>query len=471
VAEDRRTSFSDLKHRVVVVGGGFGGLYTTRALATSPVEVMVLDRTNHHLFQPLLYEVATGLLSEGMIAPPLRGILKYQANARTFVANVIDLDVEAREVIVVTPDYERRIVPYDSLVVAAGASHAYFGHDEWAKFAPGMKSLEDARNLRSHILSAYEMAELAFDPAIRDSWLTFVIIGAGPTGVELAGQIAELSHKVLPKDYRKIDTRESKILLLDAAPAVLNAFSPKLQQYTKQRLEKVGVTVEVNTMALDMDETSITVKGPDGERRIEARTKVWAAGVQANPLAALLAKATGAELDRAGRVSVLPDCTLPGYPEVFAIGDMVSLNNLPGVAQPAMQEGKYVAKVITDRIYDRPATKPFEYFDKGSMATIGRFRAVAEAFGLKMTGLLAFGAWAFIHVLYLIGWGHRIGTMIRWFWSLVLTNNRGERLITLQQAHDEVVHSLQRAPESSPTAKDPNEGTGRDAQPAERPVH
>jgi NADH:ubiquinone reductase (H+-translocating) len=469
VAEDRRTSFSNLKHRVVVVGGGFGGLYTTRALATSPVEVMLLDRTNHHLFQPLLYEVATGLLSEGMIAPPLRGILKYQANARTFVANVIDLDLGAREVIVVTPDDERRIVPYDSLVVAAGATHAYFGHDEWAEFAPGMKSLEDARNLRSHILSAYEMAELAFDPAIRASWLTFVIIGAGPTGVELAGQIAELSHRVLPKDYRKIDTRESKILLLDAAPAVLNAFSPKLQQYTKQRLEKVGVTVEVNTMALDMDETSITVKGPDGERRIEARTKVWAAGVQANPLAALLAKATGAEVDRAGRVSVLPDCTLPGYPEVFAIGDMVLLNNLPGVAQPAMQEAKYVAKTISDRLYDRPANKPFEYFDKGSMATIGRFRAVAEAFGLKMTGVLAFGAWAFIHVLYLIGWGHRIGTMIRWFWSLVLTNNRGERLITLQQAQDEVAHSLERAP-ASPPAANQSEGTGQDAQPAERPV-
>jgi NADH:ubiquinone reductase (H+-translocating) len=232
----------------------------------------------------------------------------------------------------------------------------------------------------------------------------------------------------------------------------------------------MGVTVEVNTMALDMDETSITVKGPDGERRIEARTKVWAAGVQANPLAALLAKATGAELDRAGRVNVNPDCTLPGYPEVFAIGDMVSLNNLPGVAQPAMQEGKYVAKTISDRLYDRPASKPFEYFDKGSMATIGRFRAVAEAFGLKMTGVLAFGAWAFIHVLYLIGWGHRIGTMIRWFWSLVLTNNRGERLITLGEAHDEVSHSLERAPASPPTAENPNEETGPDAQPAERPV-
>jgi NADH dehydrogenase len=229
----------------------------------------------------------------------------------------------------------------------------------------------------------------------------------------------------------------------------------------------MGVTVEVNTMALDMDETSITVKGPDGERRIDARTKVWAAGVQANPLAGLLAKATGAELDRAGRVSVLPDCTLPGYPEVFAIGDMVSLNNLPGVAQPAMQEGKYVAKTISHRLYDRPANKPFEYFDKGSMATIGRFRAVAEAFGLKMTGFIAYGAWAFIHVLYLIGWGHRIGAMIRWFWSLVLTSNRGERLISLEQAHDEVVHSLARESASPPPAGGLKEGTER---PAERPV-
>ena len=417
------------RHRVVVVGGGFGGLSATRALSRSPVDVTLVDRRNFHLFQPLLYEVATGILSEGMIAPPLRGILKKQANARTLLAEVTEIDVEGREVLARTPSGRAVRLPYDSLVVAGGATHAYFGHDDWAEFAPGMKTLSDARLLRSRILGAFEMAELATTEAERAAWLTFVVVGAGPTGVELTGQVAELAHRVLVRDFRSIDPRAARIILIDAAPAVLGPFDPKLQRYTQQRLERMGVEVRLDTAADDVDEFSITVKGPDGVERIDAHTKIWAAGVQASPLAGLLGRATDAEVDRAGRVAVNPDCSLPGHPEVFAIGDMVALNGLPGVAQPAIQEGKYVAHLIGSRVAGRPAPKPFTYLDKGSMATIGRGRAVARTGRLKLTGPVAFGAWAFIHVLYLIGWGNRFGTLYHWAWSLLFTNNRGQRII------------------------------------------
>jgi len=428
---------TETRHRVVVVGAGFGGLFATRALAHAPVDVTVVDRTNHHLFQPLLYEVATGVLSEGLIAPPIRGVLKRQRNAHPILAQVTAMDLDGRTVTAIAPNGNRIDLEYDSLLVAGGAAHAYFGHDEWAAYAPGMKNLEDARRLRSHIYGAFEMAELAVDKQEQRAWLTFVIVGAGPTGVELTGQVAELAHRVLPRDYRAIDTRSARIILIDAAPSVLPPFAEKLQQYTRRRLEKMGVEVRPSTAAVDMDEESITVKGPDGEERIPARTKIWAAGVQASPLARMLAEATGAELDRAGRVEVQPDCTLPGHPEVFAVGDMVSLNRLPGVAQPAMQEGKYVAKVIKARVAGKEPPPPFKYYDKGSMATIGRQRAVADAFGMKMTGVLASMVWAFVHVLYLIGWGNRFGTLYRWVWSL-FTRNRGQRLITVQEAYAEI---------------------------------
>jgi NADH dehydrogenase len=427
------------RHRVVVVGGGFGGLSVTRALADAPVDVTIVDRTNHHLFQPLLYEVATGILSEGVIAPALRSILKKQANVTALLAEVTALDLSTRTVTATAPDGEVLELPYDTLVVSAGATHAYFGHDEWSAYAPGMKTLEDARRLRRHILGAFEMAELAKEPEERAAWLTFVVVGAGPTGVELTGQISELAHRVLPRDYRAIDTRQATIILIDAAPAVLPPFKAKLQRYTRRTLEKMGVEIRVGTAAVDMDDDSITVKGPDGEQEIRARTKIWAAGVRASSLARLLAEASGAEQDRAGRVAVQPDCSLPGHPEVFAIGDMVSLNKLPGVAQPAMQEGKYVAQVITNRLEGRPAPEPFKYFDKGSMATIGRQKAVADAFGVRLTGLPAFGAWAFIHVLYLVGWGSRVGTLYRWAWGM-FTRSRGQRLVTVAQAREELTH-------------------------------
>ena len=429
---------TERRHQVVVVGGGFGGLNATRALAKADVDVTVVDRTNHHLFQPLLYQVAAGILPEGLVAPALRSVIKKQANARALLAEVTSMDLDTKVVHAVAPDGRKLALPYDTLVVAGGATHSYFGRDQFSEFAPGMKTLEDARHLRSHILSAFEMAELATDPQERSEWLTFVVIGAGPTGVELVGQVAELAHMVLPRDYRSVDTTEAKILLLEGAGAVLGPFDPKLQRYTRARLEKMGVEVRLNTLAVDMDQESITVKGPDGVERIPTRTRIWAAGVQASPLAKMLAQATGAETDRAGRVTVNPDCTLPGHPEVFAVGDMVSLNRLPGVAQPAIQEGKYVGKAIKARLAGKPNIEPFKYSDKGSMATIGHLHAVADAFGRKFTGVIGYTMWGVVHVTYLIGWGNRLGTVYTWARSLTFTKNRAHRIITFEQATQEL---------------------------------
>jgi NADH:ubiquinone reductase (H+-translocating) len=450
------------KHRVVVVGGGFGGLNVTRALADADAEVTVVDRTNHHLFQPLLYQVATGILPPGLIAPALRSIIKKQANAKALLADVQDLDLDARVVRARAPDGRILELPYDTLVVAAGATHSYFGKDQWAEYAPGMKTVEDARYLRDGILSKFEMAELATDPQERAEWLTFVVIGAGPTGVELVGQIAELAHTVLPKDYRTVDTREARIILLEGAGAVLPPFAPKLQAYTKKRLEQMGVEVRLNTLAVDMDHESITVKGPDGPETIRTRTRIWAAGVQASPLAKMLAEKTGAESDRAGRISVNPDCTLPGHPEVFAIGDMVSLNKLPGVAQPALQEGKYVGKVIKQRLAGQESP-PFKYFDKGTMATIGYRSAVADAFGVKVTGFFAYVMWAFIHVLYLVGWGNRLGTLYTWARALWFSHNRGHRIITFESAREDLAEGRTAAGRPAPIAHGTTRAAGSPA--------
>ncbi len=426
------------RHRVVVVGGGFGGINVVHALAGADAEVTVVDRTNHHLFQPLLYQVAAGILPEGLIAPALRNVIRKQANARTLLADAQDIDVPGRVVSAVTPDRRMLAVPYDTLVVAGGATDAYFGHEEWAQFAPGMKTLEDARHLRSHILSAFEMAELAADPAERAAYLTFVVVGAGPTGVELAGQLAELAHQVLPRDYRAAVTTAAQILLVKAGPAALGTFHPKLQRYTRRRLEKMGVDVRLDTAAIAMDHDSITVQGPGGQERIGARTRIWAAGVRASPLAALLAEATGAQADRAGRVAVLPDCSLPGHPEIFAVGDMITLNQLPAVAQPAIQEGKYVGQLIRARLEGSPQERPFRYRDKGSMATIGHLSAVTESFGMKFTGLIGYTMWGFIHVLYLVDWGSRLGTMLNWARTLTFSRNRTHRIITFEQAEYEL---------------------------------
>jgi len=425
------------RHRVVLVGGGFGGVNAARALAGADADVTIVDRTNHHLFQPLLYQVATGIMPEGLIAPALRSVVRRQANARVLLADVQGVDLAVRTVRAVAPDGRELMLPYDSLVVAAGATDTYFGHDEWVAFAPGMKTLEDARHLRSHILSAFEMAELATHPGERAAYLTFAVVGAGPTGVELVGQLAELAHRVLPKDYTSVVTTEARIVLIEAGPTVLAAFAPRLRRYTLRRLRRMGVEVLLNTPALALDHDTITVKGPDGEERIPARTKIWAAGVRASPLAAMLAEASGADTDRAGRVSVLPDCSLPGHPEVFAIGDMAALNQLPGVAQPAIQEGAYVGRVIRARLAGEPDGGPFAYRDKGNMATIGHLAAVADCFGMKFTGAVGFTMWAFIHVLYLIGWGNRLGTVYTWARALTF-RNRAHRIIAFERAQDEI---------------------------------
>ncbi|MGH3407734.1 MAG: NAD(P)/FAD-dependent oxidoreductase, partial [Streptosporangiaceae bacterium] len=438
----------------VVVGGGFGGVNVTHALAGADVEVTLVDRTNHHLFQPLLYQVATGIMPEGLIAPALRSVVKKQANTRVLLADVQGLDLAGRTVHATAPDGRPLRVPYDSLVVAAGSTDNYFGHDEWGVFAPGMKTLDDARRLRSHIFSAFEMAELATERGERAAYLTFAVVGAGPTGVELAGQLAELAHQVLPKDYKSVDTTDAKILLIEAGPVVLSAFAPRLRRYTRRRLRHMGVEVLLNTPAMAMDHDSITVKGPGGQKRIPARTKIWAAGVQASPLATMLAAAAGARTDRAGRVAVLPDCSLPGHPEVFAIGDMAMLNQLPGVAQPAIQEGAYVARVIRARLAGEPDGGPFAYRDKGSMATIGHLAAVADCFGMKFTGAVGFTMWAFVHVLYLIGWGNRLGTIYTWARALTF-RNRAHRIITFERAQEEVTQgtSGEIPPKAPPTER------------------
>ena len=392
------------------------------------------DRTNHHLFQPLLYQVAAGILPPGLIAPALRGVIKKQANARALMAEVTDFDLDRRVVVASGPDGRPLALAYDTLVVAAGATHSYFGRNEFARYAPGMKTVENARHLRDQILIAFEMAELATDPVERAEWLTFVVIGAGPTGVELVGQVAELAHQVLPLDYRTVDTTEARILLLEGAGAVLGPFPEKLRTYTEGKLESMGVEVRLNTLAVDMDDESITVKGPNGDEVIRTRTRIWAAGVAASPLARLLAAKAGLEVDRAGRIPVQPDCTVAGHPEVFALGDMVALNNLPGVAQPAMQEGKYAGKLIAARLAGDEKVEPFKYFDKGSMATIGHRAAIADAFGMQFTGMLGYTMWGFIHVLYLIGWGNRLGTVYTWARALTFSRNRGHRLITFDDA-------------------------------------
>ncbi len=423
------TKPSENKHRVVIVGGGFGGVRAAKVLSRLPgVEITLVDRTNHHLFQPLLYQVATGVLSPGQVAPALRSLFRRRRAVRVLLAEVRGFDLENRVVHAISEhDLE---LPYDTLIVAAGATHSYFGHDEWSQFAPGMKTLDDANRLRTRILSAFEMAEQAQDPAERDAWLTFAIVGAGPTGVELAGQVAVLAKRILRDEYRAIDTSRARILLLDAIPTVLGPFPEKLRKRAERDLRDMGVEPQLGAMVVDIDEDGLDVKEGDGTRRIHAKTVVWAAGVKASPLAGELAKASGAATDRAGRIQVGPDLSLPGHPEVFAVGDMIALEGVPGTAQPAIQEGKYVARVTAARLAGQPAPPPFKYNDLGTMAVIGRTRAVAEVFGWKVGGFIAFLIWGVIHLAYLVGWGNRFEAVVRWMWT-ILARNRRERLISI----------------------------------------
>jgi len=420
---------------VLIIGSGFGGLFAARALRKDDVDVTVLARTSHHLFQPLLYQVATGILSPGEIAPATREVLARQRNARVILGEVTHIDLDQRRVTANTlgidHDYE-----YDHLIVAAGAQQSWFGHDEFAVHAPGMKSVDDALELRGRIYGAFELAELAAargDTDLLPRLLTFVVVGAGPTGVEMAGQLAELSHRTLRRDFRHIDPREARIILLDAAPTLLGTFDPSLQERSRVALEKMGIEVRLGAKVVDVDAAGIELEDEQGRRsRLEASTKVWAAGVAASPLARQLAEQVGVEVDRQGRIPVQPDLTLPGHPEVFVVGDMMALDNLPGVAQVAIQGARHAVDQIRRRIAGEPAGQPFRYRDKGNMATISRFRAIAEIKRLKVTGFPAWLLWLGVHLVYIIGFKSRVTTLLHWAVSFV-GRGRAERVVTEQQ--------------------------------------
>jgi NADH dehydrogenase len=422
------------RHQVVVIGSGFGGLFGTKALKRADVDVTLIGKTTHHLFQPLLYQVATGILSQGEIAPPTREIVADQKNARVILGKVTEIDLKNR---VVTSDISGRVTytSYDSLIVAAGAGQSYFGNDHFAEFAPGMKSIDDALELRGRIFGTFELAELAETEEEIDRFLTFVVVGAGPTGVEMAGQIAELAHRTLKRDFRRINTRSARVILLDAAPQVLPPFGAKLGQVAKRSLESHGVEVILGAMVTELDERGLTVQFKDGtSQRIDSACKVWAAGVQANPLTKTLSEQTGAPLDRAGRIGVNPDLTLPGHPEVFVVGDMMALDNLPGVAQVAIQGAKYAAKEINNRLRNKAPQGPFKYFDKGSMATISRFSAVVLVRNIRISGFIAWLMWLALHLVYLTGFKNRITALGHWFVSFV-GRGRQERVATEQQIY------------------------------------
>ncbi len=415
---------------MVVVGGGFGGLPACRFLGRLPVDVTLLDRRSHHLFQPLLYQVATGILSTGQVAPQLRHVLRGHDNIRVELADVTGFDLAAHRVQTQRGPFGSSEVPYDSLIVAAGVSQSYFGHDELALFAPGMKTIDDALELRRRIFGAFEMAETAPDPAEQQQWLTIVVVGAGPTGVELAGQIRELATRSLRREFRTFDPASVRVLLMDGGDEPLATFGDDLSGKAARQLEALGVELRMGARVTDIDSFGVEVKTQTGTERIAARTVVWAAGVQASPLAAQLAEAAGADVDRAGRLEVLPDLTLPGHPEVFAVGDMVTLNHLPGVAEVAMQGSLHAANTIARRLRGDTEAKPFKYRDLGSVATIGRFRAIVSLRRLRLSGFPAWVVWLFVHIAFLNGFANRFSTLWTWFRSMI-GRSRPERAFSV----------------------------------------
>jgi NADH dehydrogenase len=420
------------RHRVVIIGAGFGGLFAARALRSAPVDVTVIDRTNHHLFQPLLYQVATGVLSEGDIAPPTRDVLRQEKNTRVLLGEVVQIDLAAHEVVLQTLGRRSRVA-FDSLIVAAGAAQSYFGHDEFAAHAPGMKTIDDALELRGRIFGAFEMAELESELERRDTWLTFAIVGGGPTGVELAGQIAELSRRALKRNYRTFNPKVSRIVLLEAGDAILASFPESLQRRARRDLERLGVEVRLGTRVTGIDVGGLDVQDRDGSAgRVEASTKVWAAGVQASPLGASLAEQSGAEVDQAGRVAVLPDCTLQGHPRVFVVGDLMSLDGLPGVAEVAMQAGHHAGRTILRRLKGDLEARPFRYRDLGTMATIARFRAVVTVGRVRVAGFAGWVMWLFVHLAFLTGFKNRFAAVLNWAVAF-LGRGRRQRTITEQQ--------------------------------------
>jgi NADH:ubiquinone reductase (H+-translocating) len=416
--------------KVVIVGGGFGGLCAAQHLNSNLVDVTLIDRRNYHLFQPLLYQVATGSLSAGEVASPLRSVLSRQKNTRVWLGTVVDIDPDSKRVFLA----DETIVPYDSLIIAAGSQTSYFGHNEWVEWAPGMKSVEEATAIRHKILYAFEVAERLEDPVQRRSWLTFVVVGAGPTGVELCGAIAEIARQTLRNDFRSIHPQEAQIILLDGAPRILMPFTEDLAEKASRSLAKLGVEVRCGAMVKDVDKEGLTVASGGRTDSIAAKTVIWAGGITASPLGKIVASRTKAETDKGGRVKVKSDLTIPNYPDIYVVGDLASAADangkpLPGVAQVAMQGGTYAAKAVLRRVKNKPQLPPFNYFDKGTLAVIGRAAAVADVFGVHISGFLAWLVWAFIHITYLVSFQSRILVFVQWAIQ-DLTFNRGARLIT-----------------------------------------
>lgn len=431
------------RHRVVVIGSGFGGLTAAKALKRAPVDVTVIARTQHHLFQPLLYQVATGILSEGEIATATRRILRDQRNAEVLLGDVVEINLRGRYVVAEVLG-QRYHTEYDSLIVAAGAGQSYFGNERFAEFAPGMKTIDDALEVRGRILGAFELAERSGDPAWREKLLTFTVVGAGPTGVEMAGQIAELAKQTLKGEFRHIDSTQARVILLDAAPAVLSPMGANLGGKAQARLQTLGVDIQLGAAVVDVDRDGLTIKDPDGTtRRIESVCKIWSAGVAASPLGAQIAEQAGVAVDRSGRVNVLSDLTIPGYPNVFIIGDMAAVPGVPGMAQGAIQGAKYAARAIKADLevanrnvsapFHHAIRDPFRYVDKGSMATVSRFSAVAKIGRLEISGFAAWLAWLLLHLVYLVGFKSRLTTLISWTATFV-TTSRGQLTITERQA-------------------------------------
>ncbi len=415
-------------HHVLIVGGGFAGLYAAQSLRRAPVKVTLIDRRNFHLFQPLRYQVATGGLSPADIASPLRAILRRQRNVCVVQGEVTGFDAAAHRVL-----FGNESIQYDTLILATGASHHYFGHAEWEPLAPGLKSIEDATEIRRRVFEAFERAEREADAVRRQEWMTFAVVGGGPTGVELAGAIAELAHHTLPKDFRHIDTRQTRVHLLEGTGRILPTYDERLSRAATESLGRLGVTVRTSSVVTDIQPDGVAVRHDQQPETIPARTVVWAAGVQASPLGAALARAVGAELDRQGRVIVEPDLSVAGHPEVFVLGDLAHARQpagrpLPGVAPVAMQQGAYVARLIARRLRGQ-APPPFRYRDRGSMAVIGRSAAVAQIGKLRLRRFSAWLVWLFVHLMYLVEFENRVLVLLQWGWNYV-TRNRSARLIT-----------------------------------------
>ncbi|HWP58653.1 MAG TPA: NAD(P)/FAD-dependent oxidoreductase [Candidatus Acidoferrales bacterium] len=416
--------------RVVIVGGGFGGLRAARALRSAPVEVTLIDRRNYHLFQPLLYQVATGSLSPGEISAPLRSVFSRQKNTRVLLGEVADVDPRAKRVMLA----DGASFEYDSLIVAAGSQTFYYGRDGWREWAPGMKSIEEATNIRHKILYAFEVAERISDPQRRRAWLTFVIVGAGATGVELAGAIGEIARQTLRNDFRSIRPEEAEIVLLDGAPRILPTFPEDLAEKAARSLAKLGVGIETGVMVEEIDREGVTIAAGDDRRRLNAKTVIWAGGVTVCAFGRTLAKRTSAETDRGGRIKVNPDLTVPGYPDIYVVGDLALAlgadgKPLPGLAPVAMQQGTYAAKAIVQKLHGATEIAPFKYLDKGMLAVIGRWAAVANIFGFHISGFLAWIVWALVHLMYLVQFQNRLLVFVQWAIE-DLTFNRGARLIT-----------------------------------------